>query len=142
MAELHSSARAEPVAALLDRITPPQRQVDALRLIAIFREVTGFRPVVWKGGMIGFGRYAYTYASGQRGEYFATGFAPRKAECVVYILPGYSDFTSILQDLGPHRKGKSCLYLGDLRQISEPALRRLIRAGLDDLARHWPVFPA
>ena len=71
----------------------------------------------------------------------ATGFAPRKANMVVYILPGYTDFSHLLKDIGPHRIGKSCLYLGRLRDVNTDALRLLIRAGLDDLASQWPVLP-
>jgi hypothetical protein len=122
-------------------IEPPERQAEAKRLLAIFSEVTGFKPKVWNG-MIGFGRYDYEYASGHKGTIFATGFAVRKAELVVYILPGYADFGTILDDLGPHRIGKSCLYLKRLAAADENALRKLIRAGLDDLATRWPIHPA
>ncbi len=56
-------------------------------------------------------------------------------------MPGYTDFSPILKDLGKHRIGKSCLYINKLADIDEEILRRLIRAGLDDLASHWPVEP-
>lgn len=118
------------------------RLSEAHRLIAIFRKETGFEPVLWGPSIVGFGRYDYTYETGRKGSHLATGFSARKAELVVYILPGYSDFSAILADLGPHRIGKSCLYIKDLDRVNEDALRRLIRAGLVDLAKHWPVFPA
>lgn len=69
----------------------------------------------------------------------ATGFSPRKAECVIYILPGYADFGPILARLGPHRMGKACLYLRRLDGVDEGALADLIRAGLDRLGALWPV---
>lgn len=119
----------------------PARQAEARRLATIFAEETGFPPVVWGGSILGFGRYDYTYESGHKGTSLATGFAPRKAEIVVYILPGYTDFGPILQDLGKHRLGKSCLYLKRLDGINEEALRRLIRAGLEDLLTRWTVVP-
>lgn len=131
----------ETAEAFLDRVEPAGRQAEARRLDAIFRGVTGFSPVVWGGSMLGYGRYAYRYASGHSGEAMATGFAPRKAEVVVYILPGYADFGAILADLGPHKLGKSCLYLRHPDRVNEAALRRLIRAGLDDLATRWTVEP-
>ena len=43
--------------------------------------------------------------------------------------------------MGKHRLGKSCLYLNRLADVDEGALRRLIRAGLDDLGRRWEVMP-
>ncbi len=130
------------LAAFLAGVVPTERQSDATRLTAIFADVTGFAPRLWGGAMIGFGRYAYQYDSGRSGEYFATGFAPRKAELVLYIMPGFADQAPILADLGTHRVGKSCLYLKRLDGVNEVALRRLIRAGLDDLATRWPIMPA
>jgi hypothetical protein len=91
--------------------------------------------------MLGYGRYAYRYASGHAGESLATGFAPGKAELAIYILPGFADFGEILADLGPHRKGKACLYIRRLDAVDEAVLARLIRAGLDDLATRWTVLP-
>jgi Domain of unknown function (DU1801) len=143
MAKAAAKTKAEdmPPATLIASIEPPERRAEAERLLAIFAEVSGFSPKVWNG-MIGFGRYDYEYASGHKGTMFATGFAARKAELVLYILPGYADFGAILADLGPHRKGKACLYLKRLEAVNERALRKLIRAGLDDLATRWLVHPA
>jgi hypothetical protein len=132
----------EVAEAFLGRVEPAGRQAEARRLDAVFREVTGFSPVVWGGSMLGYGRYSYRYDSGHAGTSLATGFAPRKTEVVVYILPGYADFGSILAELGPHRLGKSCLYLRHPDRVNEAALRRLIRAGLDDLATRWTVEPS
>lgn len=126
----------------LAAVEPEARRAEAARLDAIFREVTGWSPRMWGPSMVGYGRYAYTYDSGHSGVAMATGFAPRKAELVVYILPGYADFGAMLADLGPHRLGKSCLYLKRLAGIDEAALKRLIRAGLDDLGQRWTVEPS
>ena len=117
------------------------RREDALHLLDLFGKTTGHPAVMWGESIIGFGRYHYTYKSGREGDFLATGFAPRKANMVVYIMPGYADFTPILSRLGPHKTGQSCLYLGRLTRINEPALTDLIRAGLADLATRWPVTP-
>ncbi|MCU9849556.1 DUF1801 domain-containing protein [Defluviimonas sp. WL0024] len=120
-------------------VEPPSRRDEALRLDALFREVTGFEPVMWGPSIIGYGRYHYRYASGREGDFLATGFSPRKAALTIYIMPGYTDYSHILADLGSHRLGKSCLYVKRLSDIDEAVLARLIRAGLDDLETHWPV---
>jgi hypothetical protein len=127
--------------AFLDAVSPAQRQAEARQLHALFSAVTGFPARIWGSSMVGYGRYAYRYDSGHSGQSMATGFAPRKAELVVYILPGYADFAALLADLGPHRLGKSCLYLRRLDGIDTAVLGRLIRAGLDDLATRWTVEP-
>jgi hypothetical protein len=129
------------VAAFLADVQPPERQAEALALDAIFRQATGFSPRLWAGSMVGYGRYAYRYDSGHSGVSLATGFAPRKAELVVYILPGYADFAGLLARLGPHRLGKSCLYLRRLQGIDTGILAEMIRAGLADLSTRWTVEP-
>jgi hypothetical protein len=126
---------------LLAAVEPAHRQAEARRLDALFRAVTGWAPRVWSGRMLGYGRYAYTYASGRSGEALATGFAPGRARHSIYIMPGYADFGPILARLGKHRTGKACLYVNKLGDIDEDVLAVLIRAGLDDLARRWPVIP-
>ena len=97
---------------------------------------------MWGDSIIGYGSYDYHYDSGRKGSFLATGFAPRKANMVVYIMPGYADFSEILCYLGPHRLGKRRLYLGALSTIDTDVLAELIRAGLKDLERRWPVHPS
>lgn len=130
------------VAGFLDQVTPARRREDAIVLDGLFREVTGWEPVLWGTSIVGFGRYAYTYASGHSGQSLATGFAPRKANMVIYILPGYADYGTILARLGPHKLGKSCLYLGALSKVDLNVLAELISAGLTDLAEQWPIDPS
>lgn len=129
------------VADFLDAVAHPTRRADALALDALFRDVTGWQPKMWGPSIVGYGSYRYTYDSGRSGEMCATGFSPRKANLSIYIMPGYADFGDILASLGKHRLGKSCLYVNKLADIDTEVLRRLIRAGLDDLAARWPVAP-
>jgi len=130
-----------PVAEFLAGVEPARRRDDAITLDALFRDVTGFQPRIWGPSIIGYGRYHYRYDSGREGDFLATGFAPRKANMVVYVMPGYADFSNILARLGKHRLGKSCLYINKLEDIDTAVLRQLIKAGLADLGRHWEVHP-
>ena len=75
-----TKVEAVSIAAFLATVAPPERQAEAMRLVTLFGGMTGYEPRVHTGGMVGFGRYAYTYDSGHSGVSFATGFAPRKAE--------------------------------------------------------------
>jgi hypothetical protein len=129
------------VQAFLDAVEPDRRFREARALDAMFREATGWEPMLWSGSMIGYGVYDYTYKSGRTGSYFATGFAPRKAKLSVYIMPGYADFGEILNRLGKHTIGKSCLYLNKLEDADADVLTELIRAGVRDLETYWPVRP-
>ncbi|MGV6846848.1 MAG: DUF1801 domain-containing protein [Marinibacterium sp.] len=129
------------VTAFLAGIETPRRAREGPVLDRLFRRVTGYRPRLWGTGIVGYGSYRYTYKSGRTGDWLATGFSPRKAALSIYIMPGYADFGDILDRLGKHKIGKSCLYVNKLADIDIDVLADLIRAGLDDLARHWPVSP-
>lgn len=142
MAENKTKPTDGSVADFLAAVGPERRRMDALALDALFRRVTGWRPRMWGPTMIGYGSYRYVYDSGRSGEFLATGFSPRKASLVVYIMPGYADFGDILARLGKHKLGKSCLYINKLSDIDESVLEDLIRAGLDDLGTRWPVEPS
>ena len=126
----------------LSQVEPERRRVDAERLDQIFREASGFAPRMWGPSIVGYGRYHYRYESGREGDFLATGFAPRKANLVIYIMPGYTDFSAILARLGKHKIGKSCLYINKLDDIDLDVLKELIAAGIEDLGRHWPVEPS
>ncbi len=123
----------------LSSVTPDRRRADAMVLDQVFQTVTGWKPRMWGDSIVGYGNYHYVYESGRKGDFLATGFAPRKAKMVVYIMPGYADFSDILSRLGPHKLGKSCLYLGALSRIDLDVLAELIKAGLEDLQRRWPI---
>lgn len=127
------------VSAFLNSVTPPARAEDARALDRLFRDATGFSPCMWGPSIVGYGRYRYVYNSGREGEFLATGFSPRKAAHSIYILPGYADFGPILNRLGKHKTGKSCLYVNKLSDIDTDVLCDLIRAGLADLDARWPV---
>ena len=130
------------VQAFLAGVEPERRRADARVLETLFREVTGYEPALWSGTIVGYGRYHYRYDSGREGESLATGFSPRKAHLVIYIMPGYTDFSAILARLGKHRLGKSCLYINKLADVNLAVLGELIGAGLADLNSRWPVQPA
>lgn len=141
MSENKTMPTQESVAAFLDTVTPARRRDDALALDALFREVTRYTPQMWGGSIIGYGAYDYVYESGRSGRFLATGFSPRKAHLVLYIMPGYDAANPILDRLGKHRLGKSCLYINKLADVDRGVLAELIRHGLDRLEGHWPVHP-
>ena len=127
------------VETFLSQVTPDRRRKDAHRLNAIFQDITGWPPTIWGSSIIGYGSYHYRYKSGREGDFLATGFAPRKANLSIYIMPGYQDYSDILHRLGKHKIGKSCLYINTLADVDEAVLTELITAGLKDLGRLWPV---
>jgi len=114
------------------------QQKEAKILLALFQEVTKTKGVMW-GNIFGFGSYHYKYPSGREGDFLATGFAMRKSGPTIYIMPGYQDYADLMKKLGPHKLGKSCLYLKNLDDIHLPTIKKLIRAGLKDLKKQYPI---
>ena len=123
-------------------IAHPTRLQDAAVLVDLFSKVTGYAPKMWGDSIVGFGQYHYRYATGREGDFLATGFSPRKSNLSIYIMPGYGDFFDILQNLGKHKLGKSCLYVNQLADINLDVLAQLITAGLEGLDQMWPVRPS
>jgi hypothetical protein len=141
MSQAQNKTRASDasVAAFLAAVEPERKREEARQLDRLFREVTGWQPRMWGPSMIGYGEYHYTYASGREGDFLATGFSPRKARHSIYIMPGYGDYGPILERLGKHSIGKSCLYVNKLADIDLEVLAELIEFGLKDLAEKFPV---
>ncbi|MGJ8585848.1 MAG: DUF1801 domain-containing protein [Marinosulfonomonas sp.] len=142
MAENKTKPTPDDVADFLANVAPSRRQQDAMVLDRLFQEVSGFQPQIWGTSIIGYGSYHYTYESGREGDSLATGFSPRKANLVIYIMPGYGDYSDLLVRLGKHKLGKSCLYLNSLKDVDLDVLKAIIRAGLDDLQKKWPIQPS
>ncbi|MHA6288980.1 DUF1801 domain-containing protein [Maricaulis sp. CAU 1757] len=116
----------------------PVRRADAEVLLAMFQSITGEEGRMWGPSIIGFGEYHYRYESGREGDFMRTGFSPRKANLVVYIMPGYTDHGAILDRLGKYKIGKSCLYINKLADVDLGVLEELIRAGLADMDEKYP----
>lgn len=132
---------AQPVADFIATVSHPTRRADAQVLDAMFQRVTGWHPQMWGPSIIGYGQYHYVYDSGHTGDSIATGFSPRKANIVLYIMPGYADFGDLLSRLGKHKRGKSCLYINKLADVDLRVVEELVRVGLEDLSRRWTVSP-
>jgi hypothetical protein len=95
---------------------------------------------MWGPSIVGFGRYRYRYDSGRDGDSMLTGFSPRKANLVVYVLPGYDDIGDDLAELGKHKLGKSCVYINKLADVDLGVLERIIADGVDKMRRDHETF--
>lgn len=103
-----------------------KRADDARTLIPIMEQASGYGAYLC-GTMIGFGRYHYEYETGHSGDAFVTGIAPRAQNTVVYVMPGFDTFTEQLGRIGKHKLGKSCLYLGALKNIDLEVLADIVQ---------------
>lgn len=139
MAELKTKPTEQSVEAFLQEVSDEQKRQDCFIVLELMRRITGEEPKMWGSSMVGFGRYHYKYSSGQEGDYFLTGFSPRKQNLTLYIMAGFEQFEPLLQKLGKHTTGKSCLYIKRLKDIDLPTLEELIRQSVHYMKQAWTV---
>src|SRR5690349_23722027 len=109
------------VAAFIDAVEDDTRRKDAKAVDKMFREITGEKPAMWGPSIIGYGSY-----EGPTGAWPRSGFSPRKANLVLYVLADYRGRDAVLKKLGKHKTGKGCLYINKLADVDEGALREII----------------
>lgn len=114
------------VDAFIEAVDNESRRSDSRELVVLMQTITGHEPKMWGPSMVGFGSYHYRYASGREGDYFITGFSPRKTALSVYVMPGLERYEKQLARLGPHKTGKSCLYLKSLDTIDRGVLEEIV----------------
>ena len=130
MSELKTQKNKVSVNAFLNSIDDDQQRKDAKTIAKIMKEVTGTKPSMWGPGIVGFGSYHYKYASGREGDWFLTGFSPRKQNLTVYIMDGFKGRGTLLKKLGKHKTGKSCLYIKRLADVKVDVLHELVKASV------------
>jgi len=128
MAELKTKPNDADVHAFLAGVLDEEKRNDSLALLEMFRTVTGEQPKMWGSSIVGFGDYRYAYASGRKGDWFVTGFSPRKQNLTLYSIGGYEPHGALLARLGKHKLGMGCLYIKRLRDVDQGVLRELIAA--------------
>jgi hypothetical protein len=138
MAANKTIANDTSVNAFIDTVEDERKRADSHELIELMRTITGHEPKLWGNSLIGFDSYHYRYASGREGDFFITGFSPRKTALAIYIMPGFDDYAEQLQRLGPHKTGKSCLYVKNLDAIDRDVLEEIIRDSVSAMRERYP----
>ena len=114
----------------LDDLIPEQRKKDSWTLYRLMEKITGSQGVLWGTSIIGFGDYHYKYASGREGDWFLTGFSPRKNALTLYLMCYISHESIDFSTLGKHKKGKGCLYIKRLGDVDLKALENIIKTSI------------
>ena len=114
----------------LDDLIPEQRKKDSWTLYLLMEKITGSQGVLWGTSIIGFGDYHYKYASGREGDWFLTGFSPRKNALTLYLMCDISHEFIDFSTLGKHKKGKGCLYIKRLDDVDLKALEDIIKTSI------------
>lgn len=112
-------------------LQPDARRADCEEIEAMMQAATGEPAVMWGDAIVGFGRYAQSYAKGQPLDWPVVGFSPRKAELVLYLMQGFEGAQPMLDRLGKHKTSKACLYIKRLADVDAVVLRQLIDASVE-----------
>lgn len=137
MADLKTKPTAASVDAFLKRVEDEARRQDCATLVRIMKKATRDEPAMWGASIVGFGRYHYKYASGREGDWFLTGFSPRKQDLTLYIMAGFDGFEALMARLGKYKTGKSCLYVKRLADVDVAVLEKLVAASVQHMRQTY-----
>ena len=130
MSELKTRPTGASVEDFLNTVEHPQRREDGFELLEMMKDITNEEPTMWGSSIVGFGSYHYKYESGREGDIPLTGFSPRKRSFTVYIMSGFEEYKDLLDKLGKHKIGKSCLYINRLADVDKKVLKKIIKKSL------------
>lgn len=122
----------------IEMVENQKKREDAIKLLDIFTETTGYPGKMWGTSIIGFGSYHYKYATGHEGDAPLVGFSPRKAKISLYFAPGDTKREDILKDFGKHTTGKGCVYINKVADINIDVLKLLINESIKFLRETYP----
>jgi hypothetical protein len=133
MAELKTKPNDQSVGDFLNKVPDENKRQDSFAILELMKQVAGDEPIMWGDSIVGFGTYRYKYASGKEGEWPVTGFSPRKQNLTLYIMSGFDEYDDLLNKLGKHSTGKSCLYIKKMEDIDQYVLREIISKSVDHM---------
>jgi hypothetical protein len=138
MAELKTTQNDKSVKSFLNSVIDENKRKDCREIMKLMQDITHKKPKMWGDSIVGFGSYHYKYESGREGDFFITGFSPRKQNLTIYIMPGFSGYDSVMKKLGKHKTGKSCLYIKKLDDIDRNTLKELITDSVNYMTKSYP----
>lgn len=127
----------EEVVEFLNGVDNEGRKQDCFKLLELFEQWTNEPPKIWGKSMVGFGSYHYKYESGREGDWFLTGFSPRKKDLTIYIVAGFGKYADLMENLGKYKTGASCLYVKSLANIGMKQLKNLVVQSVADMKKRY-----
>ena len=137
MAELKTKATGKSVQQFLRSVNDRKRRDDCQSILKLMRQITRSKPKMWGPSIVGFGTYHYKYKSGREGDFFLTGFSPRKDNITLYIMTGFGRYSFLMRKLGKVKTGKSCLYIKRLDDVNTGVLKKLIEQSVRHMRKKY-----
>ncbi len=137
MTALKTSLNDDSVTDFINSVANEKQRLDCLVLLELMQSITGEPPKMWGKSIVGFGSYHYKYESGREGDWFLSGFSPRKQNITIYIMSGLDEHQANLQNIGKHKTGKSCFYIKKLEDINMELLRKMIQSSIKIVKKRY-----
>jgi hypothetical protein len=128
MAELKTKENDASVEKFLNAVKDEEKRKDSFTLLELLKKTTKQEPKMWGSSIIGFGNYRYkSPKTGREGDWFLTGFSPRKQNMTVYFSSGFQSLAQLMKDLGKYKTGGGCLYFNKLSDIDIKVLTKMLK---------------
>jgi hypothetical protein len=137
MAENKTKPTDADIEAYISSRASAEQRADCQTLMSMFKKVTKQEPKMWGPSIVGYGSYRYTYESGRTGEAPLASFAIRGKELVVYLVAEGAEQEALLSKLGPHKIGKSCLYIKRIVDLDKSVLEKLVSGSVAEVKRRY-----
>ena len=125
MTELKTQKNDASVEKYLAGIKDEQQHADCLAVLELMQELTGDPAIMWGKAIVGFGSFHYRGKTTE-GDWSPVAFSARKQNLVLYLHCELEKQAALLEKLGKHKIGKSCLYLKKLEDAHLPTFKKLI----------------
>ena len=138
MAAIKTQKNDVDVLTFLESVNDEIKRKDAMTLLAMMKKITRQEPKMWGSSIVGFGSFHYkSERSKQEGDWFMTGFSPRKQNLTVYIIPGFAKYETLMKKLGKFKTSVSCLYINKLADVDSKVLIELITVAYKDMKEKY-----
>ena len=134
MAGLKTKPLDTSIPEFLEAIPDEQKRKDCKVLVDMMKKATKETPRIWGNAAVGFGSFHYrSERSKQEGDWYLTGFSPRKQNLTIYIMPGFAAYGDLMKKLGKHKTSGGCLHINKLADVDTKVLQELVSRAYKDM---------
>ena len=127
MAEQKTKQNKDSVMAFIQSVADESKRNDSIAILKLMKKATKTEPAMWGDSIVGFGSFHYKSERSKReGDWYMTGFSPRKQNLTIYIIPGFVHYGDLMKQLGKYKTSVSCLNINKLADVDEKVLTELI----------------
>lgn len=138
MAGLKTLKNDASVEDFINKIENERKRKEAFEILELYKDVTGEKPVMWGGSIVGFGEYHYkSERSTQEGDWPMAAFSPRKTKLSLYIMSGVKRYPDLLDQVGKYKNGVSCLYINKLADVDMEIVREIVKRDFEYMKKNY-----